>query len=52
MVELIVVILILAVLTTIAFLSYSKRTVSARDSQRSADLKLMEKGLEAYNATS
>ena len=48
LVELIVVITILAILWTIAFLSFQWYTKSARDSIRINDLKLIEKNLSLY----
>jgi prepilin-type N-terminal cleavage/methylation domain-containing protein len=46
LVELIVVITILAVLGTIAFVSFQGYTTSARDSVRISDLKVIQKALE------
>lgn len=48
LVELIIVITILAVLWTIAFLSFNSYTKSSRDTQRTASLKNIEKWMEAY----
>ena len=48
LVELIVIITILAILWTIAFLSFQWYTKSARDSVRISDLKNIEKALSLY----
>jgi prepilin-type N-terminal cleavage/methylation domain-containing protein len=48
LVELIVVITILAVLGTIAFVSFQGYAVQARDSTRISDLTVMKKALELY----
>lgn len=49
LVELIIVITILAILATIAFVSFQNYTKDARDSNRTATIAQLEKGLEVYS---
>lgn len=49
LVELIVVITILAILSTVAFLSFKGYSASARDSVRLSDLGNISKGLTVYS---
>lgn len=48
LIELIIVIVILAILWTISFISYQNYGVSARDSVRLSDVKIIEKWLRVY----
>lgn len=50
MVELLVVITIIAILTTIGVVSYSRIMANTRDSKRATDLNIVQSALEQYHA--